>query len=64
LLVAMGLAASSSEARRLVQQGGVKLHRDAEPETVTDINQSIDVSGEGVIVQVGKRRFGRAVHQA
>ena len=63
LLVAMGLAASSSEARRLVQQGGVKLHRDAEPETVTDINQSIDVSGEGVIVQVGKRRFGRAVHR-
>ena len=69
LLVAMGLAASSSEARRLIQQGGVKLHRDAEPqgggpETVTDINQMIDVSGEGVIVQVGKRRYGRAVHKA
>jgi tyrosyl-tRNA synthetase len=64
LLVAMGLAATSSEARRLVQQGGVKLHRDSEPETVTDINQPIDVSGAGVIVQVGKRRYGRAVHQA
>lgn len=69
LLVAMGLASSSSEARRLIQQGGVKLHRGeesqgGEPETVKDINQLIDVSGEGVIVQVGKRRFGRAVHQA
>jgi tyrosyl-tRNA synthetase len=64
LLVAMGLAASSSEARRLIQQGGVKLHREGEPETVTDINQPIDVSGEGVIVQVGKRRYGRAVLKA
>ncbi len=64
LLVAMGLAASSSEARRLVQQGGVKLHRDAEPETVKAIDQRVEVGSEGVIVQVGKRRFGRAIHQA
>lgn len=63
LLVAMGLAASSSEARRLIQQGGMKLHRGPEPETVTDINQPVDFGVEGVIVQVGKRRFGRAVQK-
>lgn len=63
LLVAMGLANSSSEARRLIAQGGVKLHRGDAPEVVKDFNQAIDVSGEGVIVQVGKRRYGRAVQK-
>lgn len=63
LLVAMGLAATSSEARRLVQQGGVKLHVGSEPETVKAIDQLVEIGPDGVIVQVGKRRYGRAVMQ-
>jgi tyrosyl-tRNA synthetase len=57
-LVEIGFAASNSEARRLIQQGGVKV----DGETVTDINADFEaavVSGEPVLVQVGKRRFKR-----
>ncbi|MBC7336890.1 MAG: tyrosine--tRNA ligase, partial [Clostridia bacterium] len=54
LLVLTGLAASTSEARRLVQQGGVRLnHR-----RVEDPDVEIELSGE-VLVQVGKRKFAR-----
>jgi tyrosyl-tRNA synthetase len=64
LLAAMGLASSSSEARRLIQQGGMKLHRTSDPETVKAFDQLIELGSDGVIVQVGKRRFGRAVHES
>ncbi len=59
LLTGAKLAASTSEARRLVQQGGVKLHRGEEPDTVQDVNQTLEIPAEGLIVQVGKRRFAR-----
>ncbi len=53
LLVAANLAASMSVARRLVAQGGVKVggYR------VTDPKHQVTVSREGILVQVGKRRF-------
>jgi len=54
LVVEAGLAPSNSEARRLIQQGGVRL--DGEP--VTDIAAEIDASGD-VLLQVGKRKFAR-----
>jgi tyrosyl-tRNA synthetase len=57
-LVEIGFAASNSEARRLIQQGGVKV----DGETVTDINADLGgavISGNPVLVQVGKRRFKR-----
>lgn len=54
LLVAAGLAKSKSEARRLIQQGGVKL--DGEP--VSDIEMEVVVVSERVF-QVGRRRFVR-----
>lgn len=51
-LVAAGLAASTSEARRLVEQGGVKV----DGERVSDWKMELP-SGRAVLVQVGKRFF-------
>lgn len=51
----LGLAASSSEARRLVTQGAVKL----EGEPVKDPRARLKRGTELLLVQVGKRRFGR-----
>jgi tyrosyl-tRNA synthetase len=48
-----GLAASKSEARRLVQQNGVRL----DGQTVTDSAAHLEVSGG--VLQVGKRKFAR-----
>ena len=49
-----GLTASTSEARRMIAQGAVKLDQ----VRVEDIDRTI-AKGETVTVQVGKRRFGR-----
>jgi len=54
LLQEIKAAASSSDARRLVQQGGVKLNG----EKVTDVQAKIDVSGNPVL-QSGKKFFAR-----
>src|SRR5690606_26083236 len=54
LIVQAGLAASRSEARRLVEQGGVKL----DGETVTDPSYEWPARDGGVL-QVGKRRYAR-----
>jgi len=53
-----GFARSKSEARRLVQQGAVKL----DGERLTGVETEIAVQGEQVL-QVGKRRFLRLVSQ-
>jgi tyrosyl-tRNA synthetase len=54
-LTAHGLAKSKSEARRLMEQNGVRVAGQA----VTDINARLEFTGE-VVVQVGKRRFVKA----
>ena len=54
LLVSAGMAGSTSEARRLIQQGGVKLSG----EKVDDPNINIEPV-PGMIIQVGKRKFTR-----
>ena len=56
LLVATELAKSKSEARRLIQQGGVKL----DGEKVGSIELMVSVK-DGMILQVGRRRFVRLV---
>lgn len=56
LLVVTDLAKSKGEARRLVQQGGVKL----DGEKVDSIEGVVSVK-DGMILQVGKRRFVRLV---
>ena len=58
LIFAAGLARSKSEARRLVQQGAVKL----DGERVTSIEAEIEAAGERVL-QVGKRRFLRLLSE-
>jgi tyrosyl-tRNA synthetase len=56
VLVEGGLASSNSEARRLIQQGGVKV----EGEPSKDIKAEIDATGsEALLIQVGKRRFAK-----
>lgn len=56
LLKTSGLAKSTSEARRLIRQGGVRL----DGERVTDPELHVPAAGEAV-VQVGKRRILKVV---
>lgn len=58
LLVELKMAASKGEARRLVEQGGVKTSADgAELEAIKDVNADILVTKEGLLIQRGKRQF-------
>lgn len=59
LLREIGLAASSGEARRVIQQGGVKL--DGEPQN--DPNHRVPATGPDLLVQVGKRRYARVARR-
>jgi tyrosyl-tRNA synthetase len=56
LLVAVGLAPSIAEARRLIEQGGVRV--EGERVTRTDA-ETVLVSGQSLLIKVGKRRFLR-----
>jgi len=56
LMVKAGLAESTSQARRLIIQGGVKI----DGEKVTDPEASIEPK-EGMVIRVGKRKFVRVV---
>ncbi|MEK7068086.1 MAG: S4 domain-containing protein, partial [Patescibacteria group bacterium] len=53
LLVEIKLAASKSEARRLIEQGGVKI----DGQTEKDADKVVPIKKEGVLVQRGKRQF-------
>jgi len=57
LLVEIKLAASKSEARRLVEQGGIKIAN----EVIKDINKIIEIPKDGVLVQRGKRQFVKVI---
>ena len=60
LLVASGLCASRSEARRAVQQGGVAV----DGEKVSDISATFakaDFEGEGKVVRKGKKNFRKVI---
>ena len=59
LLVECGLCASNSEARRLVQQGGVSIN-DAKVESIDASFDADSLAGEGVIIKKGKKIFHRA----
>lgn len=52
LLTLSGLAASKSEARRLIEQGGVKINSQA----IAD-DELVELSEEPKLFQVGKRKF-------
>ena len=53
LLADTGLASSKGEARRLIEQGGVRVNG----EKASAANADIAISGDGVLLQVGKRKF-------
>jgi tyrosyl-tRNA synthetase len=57
VLTASGLTSSMSEARRLIQQGAVRV----DGQRATDIHHGIAPSGKELVVQVGPRRI-RAIH--
>ncbi|WP_261130763.1 tyrosine--tRNA ligase [Bacillus sp. Marseille-Q3570] len=52
MIVNLGLLNSKGEARRMIQNGGVKINQ----EKVDDVQQQVPVE-DGMIVQVGKRKF-------
>lgn len=54
LLTNLGLVSSNGEARRMVQQGGVRINQ----EKVEDVNLRIEVK-EGMVLQVGRRKFAK-----
>ena len=61
VLVAAGLAASRSEARRNVEQGGVTV----DGEKVTDVKTAYEpgfFAGEGVVVKRGKKNFKKVTY--
>jgi tyrosyl-tRNA synthetase len=56
VVVESGLAASNSEARRLIQQGGVKVDGESE----RDVKFEVATTGaDEILLQVGKRRFAK-----
>ena len=57
LLADTGLASSKGEARRLIEQGGVRVNGDK----ATAANADIAINADGVLLQVGKRKFLRLI---
>jgi tyrosyl-tRNA synthetase len=57
-LIGAGFELSSSEARRLIKQGGVKLDGEAVPAKALELPED-ELAGK--VLQVGKRRFRRLV---
>jgi tyrosyl-tRNA synthetase len=56
LLAATGLASSNADARRLIEQGGIRI--DGEPVSDPDVEvRAEDLTGR--VLQVGRRRFLR-----
>jgi tyrosyl-tRNA synthetase len=60
LLAAAGLAASKSAARRLVEQGGVKLG-ERKVTSVDDVLKAEEVGPDGVLLYAGKKHLKRIV---
>jgi tyrosyl-tRNA synthetase len=59
LLSDSGLTKTRNEARRLIQQGGVKIDN----ETVKDTNAEIQINKE-MVLKVGKRRFLKIIYNS
>ena len=55
LLKQAGLVKSTSEGKRQIAAGGVKVNG----ERVANLDAKVDIKGKGVILQVGKRRFAK-----
>jgi tyrosyl-tRNA synthetase len=60
LLADTALAASKGEARRLIEQGGVRING----EKATAASADVTIDAAGVLFQVGKRKFLKVVSNA
>ena len=58
LLLDSGLVKSKAEAKRLVEQGGVRI----DDETEKDWKKEKNVK-DGMVIQVGKRRFVKIIQK-
>lgn len=56
LLVELGMQSSNGEARRMIQNGGVKINQ----EKVEDVQLQVSLE-DGMIIQVGKRKYKKVV---
>ncbi|MFH1715202.1 MAG: tyrosine--tRNA ligase [Elusimicrobiota bacterium] len=52
LLISSNMVSSKNEARRMIEQGGVKINQ----EKISDMNHNVVISNE-LVLQVGKRKF-------
>ncbi len=60
LLLLASLASSKSQARRLIEQGGVAINGDR----IGDVNSSLTpTDGPSFVIKVGKRRFARFLYE-
>lgn len=57
LLADVGLAASKGEAKRLIEQGGVRING----EKASNSGAEVTVENDEILIQVGKRKFLRVV---
>ncbi len=57
LLVEANLAGTKSDARRLIEQGGIRI----DGEVIRDVNKEIKITADGVLIQRGKRRFVKII---
>lgn len=57
LLHAAGLCASTSDARRMIKQGGVRVDGEVQQDPKRELE--LPEQGEGLLLQVGKRKFAR-----
>ncbi len=57
LLLSTQMAESRSEAKRLIEQGGVEL----DGEKITEINKDLEINDEAIL-KVGKRKYLKIVH--
>jgi tyrosyl-tRNA synthetase len=55
LITEVGFAPSKSEARRLISQNAVSV----DGERISDIKAEVVLTAEGLVLKVGKRKFGR-----
>ncbi|MGQ0542230.1 MAG: S4 domain-containing protein, partial [Blastocatellia bacterium] len=61
LVAASGLVASKAEAKRLIEQGGVKINGEKATSTAAEISLP---AGESILLQVGKLKFIKLLGQS
>lgn len=60
LIKAMGLSPSTSEASRLIAQGGVSIYHDDQPTPVTDARLALELQNN-MLVKAGKKKIARLI---